>query len=461
MKKAISTVLAFGMSLSMLTACGGATSSSTAASTAASESTAASASTSAAATGTGDYAGQTLKVAAIETAYGAEMWQQIADGFEAKTGATVELTTDKNLEDVIDPQMKAGNFYDVVHLAAGREKALPETMLKENAIEEVTDVLSMNVLGEDITVGEKIIPGFTGNLTTNPYGDDRVFMMPMFYGPCGLFYNKANFTEGGGDLELPTTWDEFFALADQTDIPLFTYPVAGYLDAFTYALIAEIGGQDFFNKALQYDETVWSSPEMDKMFEILGKLAENTNDATTGYANNDNFTKNQQMILDNEALFMPNGNWVIGEMADAPRAEGFEWGFMALPAIEEGGDRYSYTFFEQSWIPAGAENKELAKVFLTYLYSDEAAEIFAASGAVQPITGMTDKLSDDNKVYYSVYDNGAKAAIGTFATTAPVEGVNIKEDVCFTMDSVVNGTKTVDDWKAAVQASCAALREAM
>ena len=461
MKKAISTVLAFGMSLSMLTACGGATSSSTAASTAASESTAASTSTSAAATGTGDYAGQTLKVAAIETAYGAEMWQQIADGFEAKTGATVELTTDKNLEDVIDPQMKAGNFYDVVHLAAGREKALPETMLKENAIEEVTDVLSMNVLGEDITVGEKIIPGFTGNLTTNPYGDDRVFMMPMFYGPCGLFYNKANFTEGGGDLELPTTWDEFFALADQTDIPLFTYPVAGYLDAFTYALIAEIGGQDFFNKALQYDETVWSSPEMDKMFEILGKLAENTNDATTGYANNDNFTKNQQMILDNEALFMPNGNWVIGEMADAPRAEGFEWGFMALPAIEEGGDRYSYTFFEQSWIPAGAENKELAKVFLTYLYSDEAAEIFAASGAVQPITGMTDKLSDDNKVYYSVYDNGAKAAIGTFATTAPVEGVNIKDDVCFTMDSVVNGTKTVDDWKAAVQASCAALREAM
>ena len=458
MKKVLSMILALALAASALAACGGSASSSAPASAAGSEAGSAPAST---AEPTGDYAGQTLIVAAIETAYGVEMWQQVADAFEAKTGATVELTTDKNLEDVIDPQMKAGNFYDVVHLAAGREKALPETMLKENAIEEVTDVLSMNVLGEDVTVGEKIIPGFTGNLTTNPYGDDRVFMMPMFYGPCGLFYNKANFTEGGGELELPTTWDEFFALADKTDIPLFTYPVAGYLDAFTYALMAEVGGQDFFNKALQYDEAVWSSPEMDKMFEILGKLAENTNEATIGYANNENFMKNQQMILDNEALFMPNGNWVIGEMADAPRADGFEWGFMALPAIEEGGDRYSYTFFEQSWIPAGAENKELAKVFLTYLYSDEAADIFAASGAVQPITGMTDKLSDDNKVYYSVYDNGAKAAIGTFATTAPVEGVNIKDDVCFTMDSVVNGTKTVDDWKAAVQASCAALREAM
>lgn len=453
MKKFLALALALGLSISMLTACGGSTSSSTAASTAEGSGSTASAS--------GDYAGQTLKVAAIETAYGTEMWEKVVAAFEEKTGATVELTMDKNLEDVIDPQMKAGEFYDVVHLAAGREKALPETMLKENAIEEVTDVLSMNVLGEDVTVGEKIISGFTGNLTTNPYGDDKVYMMPMFYSPCGLFYNKANFTEGGGDLELPTTWDEFFALADQTDIPLFTYPVAGYLDAFTYAMMAEVGGQEFFNKALQYDEEVWSSAEMDQMFEVLGKLAENTNPATTSYANNDNFTKNQQMILDNEALFMPNGNWVIGEMADAPRAEGFEWGFMALPAMEEGGDRYSYTFFEQCWIPAGAENKELAKVFMTFLYSDEAADIFAEAGAVQPITGMTDKLSDDNKVYYSVYDNGAKAAIGTFATTTPVEGVNIKEDVCFTMDSVVNGTKTVDDWKAAVQKSCAALREAL
>ena len=47
---------------------------------------------------------------------------------------------------------------------------------------------------------------------------------------------------------------------------------------------------------------------------------------------------------------MPNGNWIIGEMAEAPRADGFEWGMMALPAVEDGGDRYSYTFFEQAWV---------------------------------------------------------------------------------------------------------------
>ena len=57
-------------------------------------------------------------------------------------------------------------------------------MLKENALADLTDVLDMQVLGEEVTVGEKIIPGFTGNLTTNPYNDERVYMMPMFYSPC-------------------------------------------------------------------------------------------------------------------------------------------------------------------------------------------------------------------------------------------------------------------------------------
>lgn len=453
MKKALSTMLALTMVTSVFTACGGGSASSS------SSSSSSGASSSSNESSSGDYAGQTLKVAAIETAYGVDMWKEVCDAFEKETGATVELTTDKSLEDVIDPQMKAGNFYDIVHLGTGREKALPETMLKENAIAEVSDVLNMKVLGEDVTVGEKIIPGFTGNLITNPYNDDKVYMMPMFYGPCGLFYNKANFTEGGGTLELPTTWDEMFALADQTDIPLFTYPTAGYLDAFIYAMIPEVGGQEFFNKALQYDEATWASPEMGKMYDVLGKIAANTEKSTPSNGNGDNFTKNQQLILDNKALFMPNGNWVIGEMADAPRAEGFEWGFMPLPAMEQGGDRYSYTFFEQCWIPAGAENQDLAKVFMTYLYSDEAADIFAKAGAVQPITGMTDTLDEEKKVYYSVYDNGAKAAIGSFATTKPVEGLDFKQVFCFTMDSVVNGNKTSEQWWKDMQNTCKTMAE--
>ena len=65
-------------------------------------------------------------------------------------------------------------------------------------------------------------------------------------------------------------------------------------------------------------------------------------------------------------------------MAEAPRAEGFEWGFMALPAVNAGGSGCSFCWFEQMWIPAAAENQDMAKEFVAYMYSDEAAKILAA-----------------------------------------------------------------------------------
>ena len=85
----------------------------------------------------------TIKVAAIETAYGSEMWQKVTEAFTAQTGIKVELTTDKNLEDVIGPSMQGGDYPDVIHLATGREAALTEQFIKGNLIADITDVLSM------------------------------------------------------------------------------------------------------------------------------------------------------------------------------------------------------------------------------------------------------------------------------------------------------------------------------
>lgn len=56
--------------------------------------------------------------------------------------------------------------------------------------------------------------------------------------------------------------------------------------------------------------------------------------STVGNANKENFVKNQQAILDGTAIFMPNGNWIVNEMKDAPRTDGFEWGVIPAPAFE-------------------------------------------------------------------------------------------------------------------------------
>ncbi|MBD5456554.1 MAG: carbohydrate ABC transporter substrate-binding protein [Lachnospiraceae bacterium] len=468
MKKVIAVLAVMAMTMSLLAGCGGSgnTEQASSADSSAEEAAPAAEEAPAAENASEESAPveeQVLRVAAFEGGYGAEMWSEVVAAFEAShPGVTVELTIDKKLEDVISPAMKAGDYPDVVHLATGREAALTETLTKEKALLPLTDVMEMTVPGEDVKVKDKIVPGFLDTLATNPYGDGVTYYAPMFYSPCGLFYNAGLFTEKGWDV--PTTWDEMWELGDKAaaeGIALFTYPTTGYFDAFTYAVLSSAGGSDFFNSCMTYEDGVWESDNATKVFDLIGKLADYTEGTTVANANNDNFTKNQQLILDNKAIFCPNGTWLPGEMADAPRADGFEWGFMAIPAVNAGGAGCSFCWFEQMWIPAQAQNQDMAKEFVAYMYSDEAAKIFAKSAAIQPITGVSDYLEGDNKLFYSIYDNGASAVMGGFAATAPVEGVNMADTLFGTVNSIVSGDKTVEQWQAAVEEASDKLRAAM
>ena len=443
MKKILSLLLAGVMVLGLLAGCGGDT-------------------TTSQDPGTGESQGSeesgapasdvTIQVAALLSAYEESypgMWQEVCDAFTAQTGIKVELTVDRNIEDVIGPSMQGGDYPDVVHLATGRKAGLTEQFINDQLLTDITDVLSMTIPGEDTTVGDKIIEGFTDSSATNPYGDGKTYLAPMFYSPCGLFYNAGLFEEKGW--EVPTTWDEMWELGDvalEEGIYLFTYPTAGYFDAFLYALMNVVGGPEFFNAATTYEEGIWDTAEADALFEILDKLADYTNPITPAQANDQDFTMNQQLVLDNEALFMPNGTWIVGEMAQAPRADGFEWGMTALPALEEGSMAYSYTFLEQAWIPSGAEHVDEAKQFIAFLYSDTAADIFAKGAAVQPIRGMTDQLEGDNQLFYSIYDNGAGAAMGSFAAYSAIPGVDNTSVFFEPINSLVSGTLTIEQWKA-------------
>ena len=404
----------------------------------------------------------TIQVAALASGYEEAypgMWQEVCDAFTAATGIKVDLIVDKALEDVIGPSMQGGEFPDVIHLATGREKGLTEQFIKDRNIAEITDVLSMTVPGESVKVSDKIVGGFTDTSVTNPYNDGKTYLAPMFYSPCGLFYNAGIFEQNGWTV--PTTWDEMWALADSLPegTSLFTYPTTGYFDAFLYALMYSVGGPEFYNKALRYEEGIWDTPEAQECFEIIAKLASYTNPVTPAQANNQDFTQNQQLVLDNKALFMPNGTWIVGEMAEAPRADGFKWGMTALPAAKAGGNGASYCWLEQAWIPAGAPNLDAAKQFVAFLYSDAACAIFAKGGAVQPVPGLTDNLEGDNKMFYAIYDNGADAAMGGFAAYNSVAGLGtVREVFLDPVNGLVDGSVTKDQWISDVKAASDQMR---
>ena len=409
----------------------------------------------------------TIKVAAIETAYGSQVWADVCAAFTAQTGIKVELTTDKNLEDVISGPMQNGEYPDVVHLATGRPAGLTEQLVKANGLHDLTNMLSLTIPGENVKVSEKIAGGFTDNNIVAPYGDGVTYMAPMFYSPCGLFYNANLFAEKGWTV--PTTWDEMWALGETAKaegIALFTYPTAGYYDAFMFALMNAIGGPEFFNAITTYEEGAWDSENGKTLLNILDKLASYTHPNTPAQANNQDFTKNQLMVMTNDALFMPNGTWITGEMAGAVETltNEFAWGMTAVPAAGEAA--YSFCWFEQAWIPAGAENIAAAEQFVAFLYSDKACEIFAnatnADGdptpAIQPVIGIADMLQGENVMFYSIYDNGAKAAMGGFAAFGEIPGVDVSGTFFAPIDSLVAGTITIDEYAELVKTNSAQMR---
>ena len=404
--------------------------------------------------------GNVIKVAAIETAYGSEVWKQVCDAFTAKTGIQVELTTDKNLEDVISGPMQNGEYPDVIHLATGRPAGLTEQMIKSNALHDLTNVLKMTIPGETVKVSDKIIDGFTDTSVTNPYGDGKTYLAPMFYSPCGLFYNAKLFEAKGWSV--PTTWDEMWALgetAKSEGIYLFTYPTAGYYDAFMFALMNAIGGPAFFNAITTYQEGAWDSENGKTLLSILDKLADYTHPNTPAQANNQDFTKNQLMVMTNDALFMPNGTWITGEMAEAEKTltNEFAWGMTAIPSA--GNAPCSFSWIEQAWIPAGAEHIAEAEQFVAFLYSDEAAKLFASAGAAQPIVGIAEGMEGEQKMFYSIYDSGATSAMGGFAAFREIPGIDVSGTFFEPINSLVAGTMTIEEYAELVKANSAKMRE--
>ena len=159
------------------------------------------------------------------------------------------------------------------------------------------------------------------------------------------------------------------ALGDQAKkdgIALFTYPTNGYFDNTLNALLKETGGEELLSNVLNYDKDAWNTDGAKQTIDILAKLVSPDylySDTVSNANAKDGFTMNQQAVIDGKALFMPNGDWVVNEMADTT-PEDYHWGLLPLPALEKDGERFVGSMTEQVWIPAQAKNVDDAKAFL-------------------------------------------------------------------------------------------------
>lgn len=401
-----------------------------------------------------------LKVAAFEGGNGTQIWEDIAKAFEkSHEGVKVELEMSPELDKDLTKAIQNGDVPDVVYYNLGQPSGFTETMLKEEAIADISDVF-------DDELKDKMLDGILDGTDAQPYGDGKIYLAPIFYTPTGFWYN-ATLVGEGKQYEIPTTWDEFFALGEQAKKDghaLFTFPTTGYFDATIYAMLAQAGGLDFYNDALKYDANTWTSDEGKKVLDTVAKLVgkDYTQEDTVSNANADGgFKINQQNVIDGKALFMPNGNWVIGEMA-ASTPEDYEWGMMGVPKWSEDESQSVYTFTEQMWVPADAPNMDLAKEFVKFMYSDEVVDIClnnkttdkesgkeSDTPVVVPVKGAADKLPDGvtKDCYAAATADDVVAVTGKWATTAPIEGLDMAKAVYGPIESINTGDMTVDEWQ--------------
>lgn len=70
-------------------------------------------------------------------------------------------------------------------------------------------------------------------------------------------------------------------------------------------------------------------------------------------------------------------------------------------------------------------------------------------------------MDDEQAFFYSIYSNDVLPAMGTFASTTPVPGVSIGDELYVKIDSVMSGRVTVDEWVNSLEQANDSLRPAM
>ncbi len=348
---------------------------------------------------------QVLEIAVFEGGYGRAYWDAAAKAFEeANPGVTVNITANPEIGEIIRPNILSGNAPDFIYLASNNASGVATALIKDKALADLTDVME--------EVKDKILPGFLETSNCQPYGDGKIYLAPMYYSSMGLWYNKTFFEEN--NLEPATTWEEFFALGDKAKElgrALFTYQglVPAYLESLVTPAIATSAGLEGMEKCAAYEEGAWKNEGIRQVLENIARIGSDgyLMDGTVAL----DHTQSQSEWLAGKALFIPCGSWIEGEMADAPREKGFEYGFCAPPVLNAEADKYVFSSIEEMYIPAAAKNVELAKKFLIFQYSDEMIQLNAElAKGVPPVVGAADYLKEyvSDAVYesYMVYEEG-------------------------------------------------------
>ena len=355
---------------------------------------------------------RTLTIYVMDRGYHYEWLEEIADKYEEKfNNVTVKVEGRSMIETDVENTLPLGPEQNDVDLYFSSMPNFSKYYAEQSGskwgeysvLENLTKLYNTKVYGEDVTIREKMNENVTEAMTIKTANGDAQYALSWAAGACGLLYNTELFEECG--LTVPETTDDLIALlADvkQYNIQNPSKKVTPFVWSETY-----------WNYLInvwwtQYSgiESVWNffrcttngnvmTPQLEALTEQEGKLEaykvleallSNVDDSSGGGTLTN---KSAQAIFTNPSkrvLMCPEGDSFETETA-ANGQDGSMFEIMPTPKLSAAVEKYgsidavpSYTYTLASthgvFMPCYSEEKDIAKHFLTYFYSDEAATIF-------------------------------------------------------------------------------------
>lgn len=158
-----------------------------------------------------------------------------------------------------------------------------------------------------------------------------------------LYINKDALDKAGG--KVPTTWPEFFAVADKMKANGIVPVAAGgqpWQDLTLWEDVVLSQGSDFYKKAIvDLDPKTLSSDQMVKVFDTVRKVQSYFDNGRTGR----DWNLATAMVINGKAGMQFMGDWAKGEFAGANKKAGSDYVCVAVPGTEK-----AYTFNVDSFV---------------------------------------------------------------------------------------------------------------
>jgi len=396
---------------------------------------------------------RTPDAAAAQASGEVSLWTEFTAGGE-KTGieALVEAWSAQNTGITIDHR-PIGNeqFFTVIRTAlAGGQ---PPDLLQYEGYQQTRDFAAAGQL-TDLTEwwnahkDNFVLPEAGARACTY---EGKIYCVPFTYQTGWQIYYNPELLEANG-IEVPTTYDEFLAAAETLKANGVTPIALGAKDGWPsthwyMAFLVQRCGVETVYQAIEGNGASFTDECFVQAAADLQSLAQ-SGDFSPGVASDDYGTA-QALFLAGRAAFFQTGSWFASGWEETPPT--FDVGIIPFPRLTDAANSEDITgaVTHVLAIPTGAANPEAAMEVLDWMSSEEAAQIWAASGNISMYEGAVEASAPQvvKDLWATVQE--ADQALPWIENELPP---GVGEDKVYTGTvALINGSMTPEAFSQAIQ----------